>query len=155
MSQRTGPTVGPQSMQTEERDTTAAFLQGAVVAGVSSDEIAALVATTFQNIDQALSPVVGQRGMAALYKRSLHLSRPLHAWLPVVAEGADVDRDLEALTAALAAQTSMDAALAGTQLLKTFRALLANLIGDSLTERLLRPVWATFLSGPSARDTKS
>lgn len=142
-------------MQSQERDTFVAFLQGAVVGGVSSDEVAALVATTFRNIDQALSPVVGQRGMAALYKRSLHLVRPLHAWLPVAAEDAAVEIDFGALTAALAAQTSMDAAVAGTELLKTFRALLATLIGDSLTERLLRPVWATFLCGPSARDTKS
>jgi hypothetical protein len=133
----------------------AAFLQGAVVAGVSSDEVAALVATTFQDINQALSPIVGQRGMAALYKRSLHLSRPLHAWLPAAAEGADVDIDFESLTTALATRTSMDAAVAGTQLLESFLALLATLIGDSLTERLLRPVWATFLSGPSALDTKS
>jgi hypothetical protein len=118
----------------------AAFLQGAVVAGVSSDEVAALVATTFQDINQALSPIVGQRGMAALYKRSLHLSRPLHAWLPAAAEGADVDIDFESLTTALATRTSMDAAVAGTQLLESFLALLATLIGDSLTERLLRPV---------------
>ncbi len=142
-------------MQSQERDRIAAFLEGAVAAGASPEEVAALVATTLRGIDQALAPIVGQRGMAALYKRSLHLSRPMHAWLPVAAEGADAGADLAALAAALATRTSADAAAASTELLASFRALLTTLIGESLTERLLRPVWATLLSGPSARDTKS
>ena len=142
-------------MQSQERDRIAAFLEGAVSAGASSEEVAALVATTLRCIDRALTPIVGQRGTAALYKRSLHLSRPMHPWLPIAADGPESEMDVAALTAALATRTSADAAAAGTQLLKSFSALLATLIGESLTERLLRPVWATFLSGPSARDTKS
>lgn len=142
-------------MQSQERDRIAAFLEGEVSAGASSDAVAAIVATAFRSIDQALAPIVGQRGMAALYKRSVHLSRPKYAWLPIAQEGVDAAMDVEALTAALATRTSVDAAAAGTELLASFRALLTTLIGESLTERLLRPVWATLLSGPSARDTKS
>ena len=141
-------------MQSQERDRIAAFLEGAVSAGASSEEVAAHVTTTLWCINRALAPIVGQRGMAALYKRSLHLSRPMHPWLPVAAEGAESEMDVAALTAALAKRTSADAAAAGTQLLKSLRALLTTLIGESLTERLLRPVWATLLSGPSAWDTK-
>jgi hypothetical protein len=140
-------------MQSQERDRIAAFLESAVLGGASSEEVAALIATTFQGIDQALAPIVGQRGMAALYKRSLHLCRPMHGWLPIVAEETSVD--LAALTSALAERTSAEAASAGTRLLESFRVLLTTLIGESLTERLLRPVWATFMSGPSARDTTS
>jgi len=142
-------------MQSQERDRIAAFLEGAVSAGASSQGVAALVATTLRGLDQALAPIVGQRGMAALYKRSLHLCRPMHPWLPVAAEGAEFELDIAALTAALATRSSAEAAAAGTQLLASFRALLTTLIGESLTERLLRPVWATLLSGPSALDTKS
>ena len=141
-------------MQSQERDNVAAFLEGAVSAGASSEEVAALVTTTLVRIDLALSPIVGQRGMAALYKRSLHISRPMHPWLPTAAEAAEAEMDLADLTAALATRTSADTAAAGAQLLKSFRALLTTLIGESLTERLLRPVWATLLSGPTARDTK-
>jgi hypothetical protein len=114
-------------MQSQERDpgrdAMGGFLQGAVEAGQSSDEVAALVATTFRGIDLALSPIIGQQGMAALYKRCLHLSRPLHAWLPVDAEGsqgnvgAGAETNFAPLTAALAQRTSVDAAAAGTQLL--------------------------------------
>jgi hypothetical protein len=140
-------------MQSQERDRIAAFLEGAVSAGASSGEVAEIVETTFRRIDEALAPIVGKRGMAALYKRSLHLAKPLHPWLPVGAEGTAAEMDVAALTAALAMQTSADAAAAGTRLLQCFRALLITLIGESLTERLLRPAWADFLSGPPARDT--
>ncbi len=150
------PDLGAQSMQSQERDAIAAFLEGAVSAGASSKEVAALVASAFRGIDQALSPIVGQRGMAALYKRSLHLCRPVHPWLPPPpANDADSEMEIAALIDALATQTSVDAAAAGTRLLGSFRVLLNTLIGEPLTERLLRPVWANFLSGPSARDTKS
>lgn len=142
-------------MHSQERDNVAAFLEGAVSAGATSEELAALVATTFRAIDQALVPIVGPRGMAALYKRSLHLSRPMHPWLPATAQGPESEMDVAALTTALAERTSEDAAAAGTRLLKSFRALLATLIGESLTERLLRPVWATLLSGPPAPNAKS
>jgi hypothetical protein len=142
-------------MQSQERDRIAAFLEGAVSTGASSQEVAALVATTLRGLDQALAPIVGQRGMAALYKRSVHLSRPTHPWLPVAEEGAESKMDVAALSAALAKRSSAEAADAGTELLASFRALLTTLIGESLTERLLRPVWANLLSGTSARDTKS
>lgn len=141
-------------MQSQERDRIAAFLEGAVAAGMSCEEVTALVTTTFRGFELTLVPIVGQRGMAALYKRCLHLSRLLHPWLPVAAEGSEPEMNISALSAALAARTSMEAAAAGIQLLDSFRALLSTLIGESLTERLLRPVWANFLSGPSAKDTK-
>ena len=141
-------------MHRQERDRIAAYLDGAVSAGVSSEEVAALIVTTFGGINQVLAPILGQRGMAALYKRSVHLSRPVHPWLPSAEESAELLTDFAPLEAALATRTSADAAAAGTQLLDSFRALLTTLIGESLTERLLRPVWATFLSGPSAGDTK-
>ena len=143
-------------MQSQERDRVAAFLESAVSAGASSEQVAALVASTFRGLDQALAPIVGQRGMAALYKRSVHLCRPMQPWLPVATEAAGSEIDVAALNAALAKQSAADAAAAGIQLLASFGALLTSLIGESLTERLLRPVWATlFFSGPSARDTTS
>ena len=142
------------SRQSQERDRIAAFLEGTVSAGASSQEVAEVIAAAFQGIDQLLVPIIGQRGMAALYKRTLHLARPACPWLPVTPEGVPTGMDVATLTTELAKRTAADVAAAGTQLLQTFHALLTNLIGESLTERLLRPVWATILSGPSARDTK-
>lgn len=54
-----------------------------------------------------------------------------------------------------AQQSSADAASAGSVLLQTFYDLLASLVGLSLTERLLRSVWANSSRGPPAQDTSS
>ena len=109
--------------------------------------------STWQDIDAVLSPVIGQRGVAMLYKRSLYLIGPVHPWLAGMHEGVQATIDLEALKSAFAQQSSANAAAAGGAFLHTFYELLTSLVGPSLTERLLRPVWAHFSSGPPAPDT--
>ena len=117
------------SMQSQERDRIAAFLEGSVSAGASSQDVAEAVAAAFRGIDQALLPIIGPRGVAALYKRSVHLARQAHPWLPHSAEGVPTTMDLAALTVGLAQQTADDAAAAGVQLLQTFHGLLSSLFG--------------------------
>ena len=147
------PTTGALPMQSQESDGIAAFLSVAASDGASSGQIAGLVASAFEGIDQALTPIVGRRGVAALYKRAMHLAGRTHSWLAVPMEGVPTAMDVAALTGALEEQTAADAAAAGTLLLQTFHELLTTLVGPSLTERLLRPVWTASLSGPSTTDT--
>ena len=142
-------------MQNQERDRIAAFLEGTVSAGASSEEVAEVIAAAFRSIDQILAPIIGPRGLAALYKRTLHLARPACPWLPVIPDGVPPVMDLPALVTELEKRTAADSAAAGAQLLQILHTLLMTLIGELLTEQLLRPVWTTFLSGPSARDTKT
>lgn len=104
-------------------------------------------------IDTVLSPIVGQRGVAMLYKRSLYLVSSAHPWLVGLHEGNQTTMDLAALESVFAQQSSQHASIAGGAFLQAFHELLSSLIGPSLTERLLRPVWAPFSSGPSAQDT--
>lgn len=91
--------------------------------------------------------------MAALYKRSLYLTGSSHAWLAGPLDDAQGAVDLAALKTAVSQQSSADAALGGNAFLQTFYQLLGSLVGPSLTERLLRSVWADSLSGPPAQDT--
>ncbi|WP_223115465.1 hypothetical protein [Luteimonas suaedae] len=126
----------------------AALAHQAKTAGQIADRMVA----TWRQIDAALSPIVGQRGVAMLFRRSLHLVAPTHPWLGSVHEGIQATVDLEALEAAFVQQSSADAAAAGGAFLQTFYELLTSLVGPSLTERLLRPVWASFSSGPPAQD---
>ena len=141
--------------QTQELDPVAAFLERAVSRGASSQEVAEVVARAFQGIGRMLEPIIGRRGMAALYRRSVHLAGPICAQISAASEVGSMAMDLAVLEAELAKQTAADAATAGTALLHVFYVLLTSLIGPSLTERLLRSIWADFLSGSSARDTKS
>ncbi|MEO8060502.1 MAG: hypothetical protein ABI671_19470 [Burkholderiales bacterium] len=140
--------------RSREDDAVAAFAKRAMSAGASSEEVAEVIAKAFQDIARVLVPIVGQRGMAALYRRSLHLAGPACAQVSVPIDGVHMAMDTAPLQAELAKQTAVSATAAGTELLQAFYVLLAKLIGESLTERLLRPVWATFLSGSAARDTQ-
>jgi hypothetical protein len=103
-------------------------------------------------IDGALSPVIGARGNGALYKRSLHLARAQHPWLAAAYEGAVQPGDYSALRAALAQQTAADATRAQEALLRIFNDLLADLIGRSLTGRLLQAAWSPNSYGNAVQD---
>lgn len=129
------------------------LLAGRASAGDSPEQVADLVVDAWSQIHAALKPIVGSRAVAMLLKRSLFLTAPTHPWLAEGANGLPEVMDLGALSRLLAGQTSANVAAAGGALLKTFEALLASLVGSSLTERLLRSVWANLLSGAAAKDT--
>ena len=119
----------------------------------SAAQVADATVAVWQDVDSALNPIIGSRGVAALYRRSLFLQRSAHPWLAGVIDGPGTAMDLATLKSVLAQQDSPAAAAAGGATLQTFHELLTNLVGPSLTDRLLRSVWATFLSGPAAKDT--
>lgn len=109
--------------------------------------------TLWLEIETALAPILGQQGVAALFKRSLYLTGAAHPWLTGRHEGAQPAVDLLTFKALLAQQTSAEAAAGASALLQQFHDLLSSLVGPSLTERLLRSVWAKPLSGSHAQDT--
>ena len=110
---------------------------------------------TLHAIDAGLAPIISQRGVAALYQRSLFLIRPGFPWLVAVYEGALVPGDFSSLQAALAEQSAEDAMLGTTALLNTFHDLLSSLIGESLTDRLLGSICDAPSSGDAVHDIKS
>jgi hypothetical protein len=111
--------------------------------GADAAQLTDWILATWQEIAAVLSPIIGQGGVAALYRRSLHLAGQAYPWLAVMEEGVQTSINLAALKSALSQQTSADAAAGGGALLQTFHDLLATLVGPSLTEQLLRSVWAT------------
>jgi hypothetical protein len=138
---------------TPERDLIAAALALRTGPAADAARITDAVISALQEIEAALAPIVGQRGVAALCKRSLFLASPAHPWLAGTHEGLQATIDLAPLKAALSQQTSGDAAAGGTALLVTFHELLGSLVGPALTERLLRSVWAHSSSGEPPQDT--
>jgi hypothetical protein len=93
----------------------------------------------WEQIETLLSPVLGSRGVAALYKRSLHLTLAGRPWLAPAYEGPLAPGDFAALHATLAAQDGAAAAAGSAELMANFRELLASLIGETLTDKLLAP----------------
>ncbi|MEO8671980.1 MAG: hypothetical protein ABI411_11745 [Tahibacter sp.] len=119
--------------------------------GGDSIGVAESVVAIFRQIDVALAPVIGQRGVAALYKRSLHLAGVTHRQLTIQQDGAPVELALHTLHAALLQRSRADAIAFGVDLIVSFQQLLTTLVGGSLTERLLRSVWTHSPSGTSAQ----
>lgn len=102
--------------------------------------IADAAVVTWRGIDAALSPIIGQRGVAALYQRSLYLTRSDYPWLAGVHQATVRAGEFAPLHSVLTQQTSRSAAAANDALLAVFGALLARLIGTSLATRLLPPL---------------
>jgi len=119
----------------------------------SSTQIAAAVLAIWEEIDDALTPIVGPLGLIALYRRTVHLAAAQHPWLAGRDEGMLTDTDPAVLKSVLAQRSSAEAAAGGSAFLNTFHELLASLIGPSLTARLLRSVWEPPSSGTAAQDT--
>ena len=126
----------------------AAPLAQRVASGADAAQVADCFVGLWQEVEAAMTPIIGSRGISALYQRSLHLTaarRPALAKLQVTAAPADQLREV------LAAQDADSALADGDAFLQTFRELLVTLIGPSLTERLLRDAWAA----PSAEVSSS
>ncbi len=107
--------------------------------GADAGRVPRRAATTWRAIDAALSPIIGPRGVTALYRRSLHLARTANPALGSVYDGELIPGDYAGLETVLSGLTTPDATVANAALLDTFYDLLVKLIGESLAEQLLRP----------------
>ena len=121
-------------------------------AGTDSRQVADASVAVWTAIEAALSPVIGRRGCAALYARCLHLVAANHAWLAAAYDGATAPDGFASLHVVLARRDSIEAAAVHDALVQTFHDLLADLIGRSLTERLLQSAWDSHAGPHSDQD---
>ena len=99
-------------------------------------------------------PVIGARGVDALFNRSLHVTSKTYPWIAMDGPGENVDMVLSGLRARIAIRELSDAVEVCHALLVNFTELLASLIGDSLTKRLLITVWVP-ASAESEQESKT
>ena len=105
-------------------------------------EVAEVIVSVWRESEGALCPIIGRGGVDALYRRSLLLTARSHPWLVEAKGPGSAITDLDLLKVVLVRQGSADATAGGSELLRTFREVLASVIGGSLTDRLLRSTWA-------------
>lgn len=139
-------------MDSQESRLFMAPLTRRVAEDADSRQIAAAIRALWTDIETALQPIVGRRGVAALFMRTLHLAAARHPWLAPLKAGNDDAVDLGRLTAILAAQTPAQASEAGNALFRIFSELLVTLIGAPLSERLLLAAWSNSSSAAPAQD---
>jgi|UPI00068B996A hypothetical protein len=120
-----------------------------VATDAGASEVAAITAAMWTAVQEALSPIIGQQGVSALYRRSLHLTQAKNPKFPELDESVRPS-SFNDLRQALGALTAPDAAAAAsTALFATFYNLLSGLIGSSLLERLLgTPLDKPFIEEP-------
>jgi len=106
-----------------------------------SGAIAEATLSTWHQVAVRLVPVIGTRGVDALFSRSLHVTGKIYPWLVVNGNDEDMAALLSGLRACIATRGSIEAMEACHAFLVNFTDLLATLIGDSLTKRLLIKVW--------------
>ena len=106
----------------------------------------------WQQVAERLEPVIGARGVDALLGRALYLTSRSFPWLAMTGNGGESPILLASFQTRLAGGETIAAAQAGHALLATFTELLANLIGESLTERLLAPVWVAPSPDPERKN---
>lgn len=121
-----------------------------------ADEAAVARATValWLECDAALHPVIGHGGAAALFHRSMRLNAVEHPWLAHGLSMSTTTVDRVALEALMRQRPAAESAAAGEALFRQFHGLLASLVGDALTERLLRNVWPPTSNAPAAQDTR-
>lgn len=140
-------------MDSQESSRFTAPLSQRLAEDANSRQIAEAIGAMWADIDTALQPVLGRRGVAALFRRSVHLAAARHPWLsPLKAGSVDAAADMAALMALFAAQSPALAAEAGSALFTIFRDLLTTLIGARLSERLLQAAWSTSSRATPAQD---
>ena len=118
-------------------------------AGWDTGSIASLIVSVWRDIDTALAPIIGHRGVGALFGRTLHVIRQDYPWLTAPHESIADPIDFAALHSILSQRTSANIVAANGALLQKFLEQLASLIGESLTERLLSTVVDTHSTGAS------
>jgi len=120
-----------------------------------ADPIADRAVARWGEVAAVLTPIIGPRGFAAFYVRSLCVTRAAHPSLAALPQGELEPAEISTLQATLSRHSRADAAPASGALLRTVHDLLTNLIGGELTEHLLRSGSEQPPSGLTMQDTSS
>lgn len=112
--------------------------------GATAEAIAEAAISTWSGVVFHLAPIIGEGGVGSLYARSVHLTRASFPWLAASSTLQPASRVQQTdwpfinLRMSLAQREPAEASNASSALLDTFLELLATLIGEPLTARLLR-----------------
>ena len=123
--------------------------------GVEPRRIADSAVAIWFDVSTALTPVIGVRGVEALYRRSVNLVRADYPWLHAAYENGPDQGSFVVLYTALSEQSPTTAASANGALLEAFYQVLENLIGGPLTIRLLRSALDNGSADNAVKEIKS
>ena len=105
------------------------------------EKVADAAINLWEQMATQIISIVGEEGFKALFARSVFLAQPTFPWLAASSLSQQTDQRFAELKKALEGQTPAQACEANTLLLLTFTDILAALIGEPLTTRILWTAW--------------
>lgn len=112
----------------------------------SADLVADKVEKLFHDAHTALSPIIGNRGMESLRSANIQAMAELYPWLRCTTNDSASLAMSQSIRSLIAAQQLPIAEAAGIAIVQNFYLKLSDLIGVTLTEKLLRSVWEVSLT---------
>lgn len=105
------------------------------------DNTADVAVDLWERMSLQIVSIVGEQGFNSLYRRSVFLAQPTYPWLAASPPPQQRGQYFAELRKGLEGQTPSHARDANSLLLLTFTGILAALIGDPLTTRMVRSAW--------------
>ncbi|MBB3228122.1 hypothetical protein FHW69_002757 [Luteibacter sp. Sphag1AF] len=127
-------------MDSEASDRIGFALVQRATEGADSAHVADEIVAILRQIESALTPILGRRGMTVLFKRALSLASADTPWLAAVNQQSRTEMDFDVFRVVSEAYPPVTIAEGGGAFFKTFYELLGSLIGASLTAQLLSTV---------------
>ena len=106
-----------------------------------TEKVAEAAIIQWEQLAAQIISIVGESGFNALYARSVFLAQSTFPWLAASSSSPQSDNRFAELKINLEGQTPAQAIEANRLLLITFTDILASLIGEQLTIRVVRSVW--------------
>ena len=106
-----------------------------------TEKVADAAIDLWEQLAAQIISIVGEGGFNSLYMRSVFLTQSTFPWLSAVSLSPQTDQRFTDLKISLEGQTPEQVSAANSHLLITFTDILATLIGEQLTIRLLRSAW--------------
>ena len=122
-----------------------------LMAQPSEEEVAITAIDLWEQMAAQIISIIGEGGFDPLYLRSVSLTQSTYPWLAAVLLPPQADHRFAKLKISFEGHTPEQARAATSLLLITFTDILASLIGEQLTIRLLRSAWG---DDPSERPGK-
>ena len=106
-----------------------------------TEKVADAAVSLWAQMATQIISIIGEGGFDSLYARSLYLNQAQFPWLAAVSTSETVGPGFTNLKINLEAQTPALASEANSLLLITFTDVLASLVGEPLTVRILDTAW--------------
>jgi hypothetical protein len=126
-------------------------------AGSDADAAAVALAArrAYDELARVLAPLIGQVGMDALAARAVHLAQREYPWLAKTRDPEQAEGPFPHASFSLERQGPALAIEAAAAVLATFTELLATLIGEPLTARLMRQAWPDGFSDAGTEERRA